>query len=867
MDCSGLDLVHPLDRQPAGAFPFLQNVRVTDEGRIEGRPGYTLYDSAAVSWHSMRRLNDEDMSEAPTGYIDVLGGGTQVWAGPQGALNPISSGFSGSPLSILTFRPDQASESWAYVYDANKSIKVNPAKVVKQIGLPPPQAPLDLEYGRPNSILIDDGQDASVWTASGSGTGPSTQNRASTNLINAILYNSGTTGWCCIVPGGFVTPSGMVADDMGNRMGLVMATATEEVLIREVHPSITGTRVFNAGGTPSTTIAGISYDSGSTGACTIVLASPPEGGDYTLLARNSVLWLDPGAGASEQVRVLSVSLAPDGVTYSFRCVATTTHVAGATVIGLVSFYCYTLNHHSAGESYSSNYVRVTSTGAGGGNILITNTTPVNASLAVANARPISPANDYMHISLTGGTPSNISYVLLNIYLGGTGSGVTSSYYQFTIPGSSLPSAWNEITIPFSQAIFYGSTPSLANISAISITFQQTDPTAVQNVGFDWWYIFGTYGPDVPPNSPVGLSYESRNRDSTTGVASVPGPPARHQVFPQREQILIKPDTSTATEVDSLDIFRLGNTLSDFTYVGTVVNNTGSPNTYSDSLPDSQIDGNPIADVTLLQPWPTLELPWSGVVNVVGTNVTWVSGTQFNTKLVNGTVILLNGTAYQVYGQPSSATRLQIFNSGGVQTNATFAVASPLIAASPLPFAFGPLEGPLAPVGFGLGNLISPGTLYYTNTANLDAASDKNTIEVAGPSEPLVSGGVWNGFVFVGSRENLYVAQYSFLQTLGVPGQTTFQFKRVPSPSGMWSRWACCAGQDGLYYLGRDGIYRATESGAVSVTDERLYPLFPHDGQAAKATNGMLPVDMTQLSALRLSAADQDIYFDYATVGS
>jgi hypothetical protein len=81
---------------------------------------------------------------------------------------------------------------------------------------------------------------------------------------------------------------------------------------------------------------------------------------------------------------------------------------------------------------------------------------------------------------------------------------------------------------------------------------------------------------------------------------------------------------------------------------------------------------------------------------------------------------------------------------------------------------------------------------------------------------------------------------------------------------MWSRWAVCAGADGVYFLGRDGIYRATEAGAVSITDHRLYPIFPHDGQAAKTTYGMIPPDMTNLPRLRLNAADEDVYFDYST---
>jgi hypothetical protein len=273
-----------------------------------------------------------------------------------------------------------------------------------------------------------------------------------------------------------------------------------------------------------------------------------------------------------------------------------------------------------------------------------------------------------------------------------------------------------------------------------------------------------------------------------------------------------------------------------------------------------------ADFTALQPWPILQPQWSGVVNVVGTTVAWVSGTQFDLNLISGSVILIAGVAYQTYGQPDSATQLQLFRSAGVQSGVNYQVGAPTLAAQPLPLAFGPLEGPLASVVFALGDPLNPGTLYWSNPANPDAASDQNTLEITPPSEPLISGAVWNGLVFVGSRDNLFLVRYSYLQTLGQPTAGAYQFQRLPTPSGIWSRWAICAGQDGVYYLGRDGIYRVNESGAVSITDAVLYQLFPHDGQAAAGANGLNPVDMNALTSLRLAACDNDIYFDYAAVG-
>src|ERR1700733_9375247 len=381
---------------------------------------------------------------------------------------------------------------------------------------------------------------------------------------------------------------------------------------------------------------------------------------------------------------------------------------------------------------------------------------------------------------------------------------------------------------------------------------------------------GTFGPTIIPNSPVGYLYLSRDRDSYTGAASVPGPITRYQLFPLREEILVTPQISNEAGVDSLDIYRQGGTLTDFVYAGTATNDPTDAVTFADTQSDAIIIANPSPDPTLFQPWPVLFPARSGGVNVAGTSVVWVAGDEFDLNLVANTVILINGVVYQTFGQPTSATLLQLTLSAGTQSNVTYVIASPTLAAQPLPYAFGPLEGPFAPVLFALGDTENAGTLYYTNSSNADAAADSNTLEICAPSEPLISGQVWNGLVFVGSRDNLFVVRYSYLTNLTIGVSTgnpiVYQFTRIPAPSGMWSTWATCRGPNGVYFLGRDSIYMATDSGAVSITDATLYPLFPHDGQAAIAINlggnVIEPVDMTDLANLRLSACDFDIYFDY-----
>lgn len=866
MDCAGLDLISPLDKMPPGRFPYLNNTRVLQEGRIESRPGYTTFNTVALSTkllHSIRRLNDAAKFFAAAGYIYIVGNGTTLWAGTENALAQVDTGYSGNPLSIINFRPENADVAYAYVYDANKNTKVRPDSTVFGIGLAPPSQPslTEADYGTPAMAVLDEGQSITGWTI-GAGSSISVINLvdrqgaggANDGTIGSIVYNTGTTGWCCIVPNNPGNSSWA-----GARMRVTLNSGggnQETVLVREIHPAIV-----------STTVQAVQYDSGSIGPCSVVLTNSPTG-----LERNSLLQI-----AGNLYRVLAVILSPDGTTYSIRLdTGSNTIAATNAVVGKISWYTYTTLTHAAAETLTSQCVYARGTSFGGASAVSNIARLVSVDASKANNRAVSLADDYMHISFWATVGAGISQVRLYLDVDANTTSLTNAftnnYFIFTLKPDQLfgvgaaptGGSWNELLIPLSQGVRVGSDPTrnLSNIQALKIEFTQTK---AGDIAFDWWYLFGTYGPTILPNSPTGYLYETRFRDSSTGAASVPGPPTRYDLFPLREEVLVTPRTTAVANVDTDDIYRQGGTLTNFTYDGSVTNNNGSPNTFKDDYADSTIAANPSADLTQLQPWPTLDQPWSGTVNVVGTSVVWASGTHFNTALVSGTVILINGIAFQTYGQPESTTFLELTADAGVLTGATFTVASPILAGQALPFAFGPLEGPFSPVVFALGDPKNPGMLYWCNAANLDGASDVNTLEVCQASEPLISGAVWNGLVFVGSRDNIYLVRYTYLNTPGTTGAGSFQFARIQSPSGMWSRWTCCAGPDGVYFLGRDGVYRANEQGVVSVSEPWLQTIFPHDGQnypAGYNVNGVPAPDMTQVNKMRLVACDNDIYFDY-----
>ena len=852
MDCGGgLDLVHPIDRMPKESFPYLSNIRVRQEGILESRPGYSLYSAMLDEPNSIRRLNDQTRVWAPDGYTSVGGGGTKLYVGPSTSYSPIDTGYSGNPLSLIPFRPDQSPETWMYVFDSLKQVKVRPDGVIRSIGVAPPPSAPDIEYGVPASVSASDGQVVTGWAAAGTAgsLGLTDRTNASSPTVANILYNGGNlgvyTGWCCINPNLGTPPQSFW---VGNRMKVILnygGSNQETVVVREVHPAIS-----------TTAIQAIQYDNSAPGMCSVVFTNYPVG-----LERNSLIEL-----GVEIVRVLEVVYSPDGSMYSVRCFTDAPHIAGETVTGLMSWYCYTAITHAVNETITSSYVSVAQTTGVGA---LQNTG--NVDVSQADGRPIDPANDYLHLSIFLQNPLNVSQVAILLSLDATPNfsfTAPGNSYIFTITGSDVSTnyagdVWVELVLPISSAIRVGNDPTLtlANVSGVSV---QLTTTGACSWGIDWMYLFGTYGPTVIPGSPTGLQYAVRYRDFSTGARSVPSPLTRYSLFPLRESVIITPQVTAQSGVDTDDIYRLGASITTAPlYVGATPNGTS----FTDTLPDSSVlKVNQPIDTTTLQLWPLQDLPWSGTVEVVGTTVIWQSGTQFNTALVGATAILINGVVYLTQGQPLSNTMLELSTSAGYLASATFQIQSPTLAGQPLPFAFGPLEGPFAPLIFGLGDPRNGGTLYFTNFSDADSASDQNSIELSSPSSDLVSGTVWKGMCFAGTKDDLYCVRYSYLTTIGATNNNSFMWTHLDSPSGFWSRWSVCTCPLGVAYLGRDGIYIATDGASVNISDEKLYPMFQHDGAPAipvvRGGVTVYPVDMTQPKYLRTSYCDECLRFSY-----
>lgn len=890
-----MDLYNPVDMIPEGYYPVLRNVRALQNGRIDGRPGMSrVYQNTSNPTHTIRRLNNELPGASPAWTL-LSGAGTRLDSGQTVAAN-IATGFSGNPLSMVPFRPEQSPESYMYIGDSSKMVKVNTASTVENIGIVPPQNEPTTEIGVPLYKVIDDGQSTSGWSQGGTAGAISLGTRVpAAAIISYLVYDSGSAGWGTFSP-----------QTTGDYSWLKQGA---RIVFTQVSGSLTAETITVEDTTadiPNTTIAGVAYDSGSSGMGTFVLSNPTPG-----LKRNSLLLF---FGQAVPVRVLSVTIGPDGL-YSFRASTSFTATATQAIISVISFRAYTVATFAVNDTITGASLKSTLTGSGTGTLTKTTT----LDLSQISGRPIQP-DDYIHLSIRTSVPSNISKGRLMFDVDGTSNDFTKNFYykefrqndfQSNVAGTlssvvtqqtaiqtdlitstdvssqsgdvysqyqdfskndQSPNSinetnttttvtsvqvqtgnaqWTELFVKVADLVRAGSdfTHTLQDVKAIRV---ELTLTATADFEIEGWWIGGTYGPDVLQGAPTGIRWRYRYRDSRTGAKSNPGPATRYDLFPMRQTINVAVTASSDAQVDSIDIERIGGGLETWTYVQTGPNTTAI---IADTYVAALISGNPSLETNVFQPFLVTDSPKNGTVTVAGTFVTRTAGDLFNLNLAPGTAIRINGIVTQTFSMPISTSTVQITDNLGAQSGVTYKIDEPDLFGQPLPVLFGPLEGPTASFVFGLGDSRNPGILYWMNGNDPDSQGQENFLEICPPSEPLVCGCVWGTTVIVASRKRVFKITPSFSQTGNL-----FVSTQIGTISGCYSQWGMCAGKDAVSMIGRDGIYKITDT--VEYWSRALWPLFPHDGKAATATNGFIPVDMTADSFLRLSYADSAVYFHF-----
>lgn len=905
----GINLTRPPDLMPAGRAPFLLNVTPNQEtGALQPRPGTQVLSTLSqFPVHSYAAVGSNILNgnQGPTRYAGEQG---NVWvADTNSSFALFYSGFSGNPLSFVPYRPPQSPNTWLYVFDSLKQAKyTQPRGLAKNfaqnIGIFPPIAAPTTALILPLNQPILDATVLSLpgWTNTGAaGACTIVARMPSPTTSFSITFDVGTIGWASVVP---VNASASYASiTIGSRISLNVEVCT----IWQTLPALA-----------ASTVAGVAYDSGSSGMATLQATTPLQG-----LQRNHVIIVN---GAS--VRVLGVTRGPDGF-YSVRCVLPSGIAASQTITIPYSFRVYTqLAGHVAGEVLASQMLQSTMSlsGATSATGIIANAT-VSIDLTQISGRPLV-SEDYIHCAFIADNIQNVQEIHFMLDIDATTNNFTKNYYYYVVrqndfqqtsqggatatqsllqaittnianeydtgsaainPTASLYPSGSLLNfgVPdtdqlgtgisqFFDAIFkindmvrVGTDPSvnLSKVKAIGVMAVITGNVTLQ-IGS--WFAAGTYGPDSNyssyGNQGYPIQYRYRYRSSLTGAISDVSPATRSGELPFRTGINVSVTASPDTQVDLIDIERWGGSFDSWHRCLIVPNTTG---TYLDAVTETIAMGGDPLELLQYQPWPITGKQQTGTCDIVGTHVqVSATGGGFNMKWIRGVEIIVNNQTYTLYAPPSSTTTLETAENIGVMTGVPYIIPEPTMIGQPLPYVAGPWDGRL----WGTGDTLNPGLLYFTNSYSPDTASDQGYIEVCGPNEPLGMPVVYSDAVYVLSNAGLY-------KVVSTPGQANpyAAFRLGSIPSGQIAPWFVLrdANIPFLAWGGNDGIYIYSGSGgAVNTTKEDLLPLFPFESRPGLAVTvagqTLYPPDLAQEGAqtqLRLSFADGQMFFDYKDI--
>src|SRR5262249_5594938 len=201
----GITDAKPVNLLELGEYNYVKNVRSYQEGRLQTRPGSISLSGGLTSPHSIFRLNDIPAND----YTYIVGDATVLRFGKSGALASIDTAYSGSPLTAIQARPERSPSPLLYVADSNKMRKVNVTGQVFQWGIFPPltapsvtlspaQATSITDCGSTNPEVV--AENGNTWARQQNVTIALTQVNRTNTTISAIIYDSGTTGYCNIVP-------------------------------------------------------------------------------------------------------------------------------------------------------------------------------------------------------------------------------------------------------------------------------------------------------------------------------------------------------------------------------------------------------------------------------------------------------------------------------------------------------------------------------------------------------------------------------------------------------------------------------------------------------------------------------------------
>jgi len=402
--------------------------------------------------------------------------------------------------------------------------------------------------------------------------------------------------------------------------------------------------------------------------------------------------------------------------------------------------------------------------------------------------------------------------------------------------------------------------------------------------YDYWYHSGriflleasptpgastTIIPPLTQGVRTSVSYACKYRSSVTGAQSNPSPTSTPETTPVTANT-VTIDYSPDPQVDKFDVYRQDVGLANYTYVATGPN-TNPPTAITDSLTDTEAANNSQMTYTDYEPVPSIDLPRSGTVDVSGGVITWVSGDQFNTRWLPGTIMMIGYPTqlpYTFTSRPTSATQVAI---SGVPDGAGMAynISQPILANQPLPYMFGPTDN--INYVFAVGDPLRPGTIYWCSGSNLDSWPDTNQMDVTDPSEPLVNGAMSSGRGVLFSIKRAWVIEPNFYNALATVSGTSgspWTLRATSINRGLFiPRCVAIEGGGNIFFRVDDGIHWSSAgASSTSITNDDLYPLFAHEGSTPQSVtrNGVTiyPPDDSMPQMQQFSIQNGYLYYDY-----
>ena len=854
---SGMKTSARADALPFGKYPLAVNVRSYSDGTIQTRPGIQqLFKSTSgASFFPFTDLRAYEALFNPTARFLAIDTNGAVWLDNGISVGSLPVNPLGSMVgaSMIPFRPNASPTPWMYIangteYQKFSAPSVTNAVVQQKVGIAEPQTAPDAV---PNNWHANYVLTSSSFANSGTAGSVSTGARSSENVV-AAFQDPIAAGTCCTIQVG-----GSVQYQIGQLL-TINAFATYN-FVRDVFQPLPA----------NISILGIYYFSGTTGHCIIVpnTSSPATGSSEESIYTQYVLSnLRRGALVSiggEVCYVWSVTDGPNGQ-ISFETSTVNNHATTDMISGVPAFQIQLAAAQpvpTAGQAILSDYwsTNVT-TGVG-----LVNTTVANL-FTLANAS--FQEDDYIHLSVLVDVLANLTEIKIIFDVNNGSADFVSNAFYYTIRPNDIVggiantltqlgvaqivsqralvdeevaaeagnqantassaqtatgnSQWSEIKFPISALTRIGNDQSrtINNTQAVRILINCSGNVFVE---FSSISIQGQFQPDVG-DAGAPYMYRVRPRSSLTGVVGNPSPPTRYGVSPRRESVLVTlPSAAYDGQIDTWDIFRYGGSVTSWRFIGSTPSTNSS---FEDNYDDAAAEAGDSLDFDNFEPWPSVDVPNTGVLSVKGAVGTVVDVFTADTDIVNylpGTLIQIGGgNVYTFYTRPiplgAGSYRIQLVENAGTAAFGTaYIIQEPIIANQMLPYMWGPDASGTV---FACGDGFRPGTLYFSKDYVPDSAPDTFNQEISPPSEPLLGGETIDGLAFVASPERWW-ALYPQPQDV----RQRYSVVQQPFTRGLAAPFGHCNDGQTLYWWAKDGIYSSTKG---SLTDD-LYNIFPHEG--------------------------------------